>query len=62
MKNTHWLVLDDETLDALRGIVEEWISEGFTTPPYRPEVYDLFDLLGLDPDRRRQYDIRKPSA
>ena len=36
-----------EQLDALRSIVIDWIGEGFTTPPYRAEVYDIFEALDI---------------
>jgi hypothetical protein len=29
----------ESEIDSLRGIVSEWINEGFTTPPYAP--YDI---------------------
>lgn len=47
-------------VDALRGIVSQWIGEGFTTPPYSDEHYDIFEALKLDEDIPHSYDTRRP--
>jgi hypothetical protein len=50
--------LTPEQLEALKSIVEEWINDGFTIPPYADEVYDIFE--GLDLVATGPYDIRRP--
>lgn len=40
--------MTEEQREALREIVSDWISEGFTTPPYTEAQYDLFESLELD--------------
>lgn len=52
--------LTEEQLEMLRQMVAGWVEEGFTTPPYRPAAYDIFEALGFDPDDWWQYDIRRP--
>ena len=32
------VVFVDEEVDALKEIVIDWIEEGFTEPPFKPEV------------------------
>lgn len=43
----------------LRNIVRDWISEGFTTPPYSDEQYGIFEKLELP--KNRDYDIMRPA-
>lgn len=43
----------------LRGMVEEWISEGFTTPPYTAEQYAIFARLGIA--ENYNYDLTPPA-
>lgn len=53
--------LNDEQREALVVMVEGWIGEGFTTPPYTAAQYDIFEGLGLQNDEGRLYDIdRRP--
>ena len=53
-------------VDALRAMVQEWINEGFDSPPYTAAQYDVFEALGLDRNVRRytdnnnDYDTRRP--
>jgi len=55
--------LSDEHKTTLRGFVEAWINEGFTTPPYTDVQYDIFEWLALDPeDPFISYDIRRPAS
>ena len=55
------LCLDDkETIEELRGMVEEWVSEGFTTPPYTDAQYDIFEALGFT-EPIAGYDVRRPA-
>jgi len=51
--------LNDKQREALADIVAEWIGEGFTTPPYTSEQYDIFEGLGLVGDSWL-YEIRRP--
>ena len=37
----------EEEIEALKEMVEEWISEGFTTPPFEPAVASVIHKLGL---------------
>lgn len=45
----------------LAGVLGAWVNEGFETPPYRPEFYDVADKLGLQQEDV-MYDIRRPEA
>jgi hypothetical protein len=47
---------------ALRAIVDEWIGEGFTTPPYTAAQYDIFEALDLAHAEHVgvSYDTRRP--
>ncbi len=36
-----------DELDTLRSMVAQWVDEGFTTPPYHPDVYAVFRKIGL---------------
>lgn len=47
-----------EQVEELRTIVEMWVSEGFTTPPYTDLQYDIFEKLGVTGG---DYDVRRPS-
>jgi hypothetical protein len=49
--------LTPEHLEELARIVEAWISEGFTAPPYSEVQYDLFEWLGVT---SVYYDVRRP--
>jgi hypothetical protein len=51
-----------EQIEALRDIVEAWIGEGFTTPPYTDEQYDAFEALGIrgQPCPTASYDVTRP--
>jgi hypothetical protein len=47
----------------LRVMVEEWIDEGFTTPPYTSEHYAIFEKLGITNETRTNlaiYDVDRP--
>jgi hypothetical protein len=58
---TEHVEFDGPVVEALREIVAEWIGEGFTTPPYAPEQYAIFEALRLDnSDHVAGYDIRRP--
>lgn len=46
----------EQTLE-LREMVADWVAEGFTTPPYEPVQYDIFEKLGVT---SRAYDIKRP--
>lgn len=35
----------NEEIIELRSMVKDWISEGFTTPPYSPVQYAIFAKL-----------------
>ena len=37
-----------EQVEALREIVGDWLLEGFTTPPYTPEQYAIFEALEME--------------
>lgn len=52
-----------EQLGTLRDMVEDWVSEGFTTPSYTDAQYDIFEVLGLVKDRADGgYDTRRPGG
>jgi hypothetical protein len=58
---------EDEKFDALvriletaRDVVITWVDEGFTTPPYPEEYYDLFEFLGITNEDVTQYDVARP--
>lgn len=51
--------LGPEAREALRDIVLEWIGEGFATPPYKPEVYDALEALGIT-GMSGPYDTTRP--
>lgn len=51
--------LTPERREALREIVADWISEGFTTPPYDDVQYDIFEALGLSDDGPGGYNTRR---
>ena len=54
--------LDGIDVPTLREMIGEWIDEGFTTPPYTSEQYDIFEALGIfEPIGLAQYDVRRPS-
>ena len=46
--------------ETLIDIVADWISEGFTTPPYTDDHYDIFEWLNLGYEHT-DYDIRRPN-
>jgi hypothetical protein len=46
-----------EQREALKRIVEDWINEGFTTPPYEDAYYDIFEALDV---QQGTYDTRRP--
>jgi hypothetical protein len=50
----------DDELEMLRGIMCAWIDEGFTRPPYDPEVYALIEKLGITQDNVTQYNLTPP--
>lgn len=50
----------DDELEMLRAIVCGWIDEGFTRPPYEPEVYAIIEKLGLTQDDVTQYNLTPP--
>lgn len=55
--------LTEDQRTALREIVDEWIADGFTTPPYTAAQYDIFEALDLAKDvhgGRLSYDTRRP--
>jgi hypothetical protein len=52
--------LSTEQREALRDIVADWISEGFTGPPYDDAQYDIFEALDLAADDPHGYDTRRP--
>lgn len=52
--------LSPEQLEALQRIVGDWISEGFTTPPYKDAYYDIFEALDLADADSYWYDTRRP--
>lgn len=35
----------DQEIDALKEIVQDWISEGFTTPPYKDSIASVIRKL-----------------
>lgn len=51
----------EDELDVLRGIVAQWIDDGFTVPPYTPVEYALFARLSIRQDNVI-YDITPPTA
>jgi hypothetical protein len=59
---------NDTQVEALREIVTDWISEGFTTPPYKDAYYDIFEKLRITNEKRPSggyelpvsYDVRRP--
>lgn len=55
------LTFTGEQVERLREMIEEWICEGFTTPPYTSVTYDIFEALGLDrgPTPWGSYDTRR---
>lgn len=57
---TKRLELTDGQLATLQNIFYSWVGEGFTTPPYQPEVYDLFEMVGLEKYAGMDYDIERP--
>jgi hypothetical protein len=52
------VTLTDAEKAALRDILDQWVWEGFTTPPYTDEQYSLFEKVGLT--EHRVYDVRRP--
>jgi hypothetical protein len=46
---------------VLAGMVEQRIGEGFTTPPYTPEQYAIFQKLGIK-SKDQVYDIERPKS
>lgn len=52
----------DKQVEALKRIVSDWISEGFTTPPYGDAYYDIFEKLGEAEDNPFSYDTRRPKS
>lgn len=57
------VVFDCRQIPVLREMVAQWIDEGFTTPPYTDEQYDIFEALDLfENPGLCSYDIRRPKA
>ena len=53
--------LNNKQLEALQRIILDWISDGFTTPPYDTEYYDIFEKIEIEQeDLSTDYDIRRP--
>jgi len=50
----------DDELEMLRAIVCGWIDEGFTRPPYEPEVYAIIEKLGITQGDVTQYNLTPP--
>ena len=47
--------------EALRRIVMDWIDDGFMTPPYGSDYYDIFEWLEIEQGfGLSSYDIRRP--
>lgn len=50
----------DKQTAALARIVEQWVDEGFTSPPYyTDEQYDIFEMLEIE---STQYNIARPQS
>lgn len=49
--------LSDTARQALRRMVEDWIGEGFTCPPYTDAQYEAFEWLGITDNP--VYDVRR---
>lgn len=41
------LELTQDELEALERIIEDWLAEGFTVPPYPAHYKSLFAKLGV---------------
>lgn len=51
----------DAETKVLKEMAEGWIEEGFTSPPYTTEHYNIFEKLELNP-KRFIYDIERPKG
>jgi hypothetical protein len=51
--------LNIDQLKTLKGIVIQWIDEGFVKH-FTPTHYDIFEALGIDQDDV-WYDIKRPT-
>jgi len=60
MDESNGLTLTPAEVETVRRMVQAWIGEGFTTPPYKPEVYDVFEKLGIY--ESFPYDVKRPSS
>jgi hypothetical protein len=47
----------DEEEKQIKIIVEDWINDGFLTPPYEEVLYDIFEKLEVE---ALFYDIKRP--
>lgn len=62
------MTFDEAEIVALREMVRDWIGEGFTTPPYSPAQYAIFEKMSItnekDPNGGYElsvsYDIQRP--
>ena len=52
--------LTEKHKEELKCILASWIDEGFTTPPYTSEIYDLIEWLDIkQEDIVNGYDLER---
>ena len=53
---------NEKQIEFITRVLYDWLNDGFTTPPYSDEAYDVIEELKIENEYVVSYDIERPKV